>query len=316
VLPVAPQQQAAAAKRSMLPIVVLVLLAAGAAGGYFYYQSYMAPPSEGPQAKEKARAPAEPEQPSEATAAPGAPAPAAQAAPAQPASPSAAPTAQPAAPVATVEVEVSSLPRDSDITVDGKRVGTTPKHVSLPVGREAQIVVSSPGYASMSKRVVAGASTEPLRFKLEPLPFSLVVQTTPPEANVSVGRATATAPAPLDLGHLDGGVQVSIAKDGFQRMTRLVRLDEFAEKDGVMRAEIEVTLSPLPGFQGVPTKAVPKKHPHAGSPREAPPAPGEAEAAPEAPSEAPAEKPSGSTSKPMPEGRAPEPAAPFAPAAP
>jgi len=207
------------------------------------------------------------------------------------------------------------LPRDSDIMVDGKRVGTTPKHASLPVGREAQISVSSPGYASVSKKVVASASTEPLRFKLEPLPFSLVVQTTPPEANVSVGRATATAPAPLDLGHLDGGVQVSIAKDGFQRMTRLVRLDEFAEKDGVMRAEIEVTLSPLPGFQGVPAKALQKKHPHAGSMREAPPAPGESQA-PEAPTEPPAEKPAAAAGKPMPEGRAPEPTAPFAPAAP
>jgi hypothetical protein len=40
---------------------------------------------------------------------------------------------------------------------------------------------------------------------------------------------------------------VSVGKVGYQRMTRPVRIEEFREENGVMRAEIEVRLSPLPG---------------------------------------------------------------------
>jgi hypothetical protein len=172
-------------------------------------------------------------------------------------------------------------------------------HVPLAIGKSADVRVSTPGYAAQTKTFVPTADNEPLRFKLEPLPYALVVRSTPLAAEVSVGQRTALAPAPLDLGHLDGGVQVSIAKDGFQRMTRLVRLDEFSEQNGVMRAEIEVTLSPLPG------SAAPSQRPHAPSrsrargPGDAPPAPS---ADPE-PSEAPAEAPV----KPAAEPASPEP---------
>jgi hypothetical protein len=155
----------------------------------------------------------------------------------------------------------------------------------------------------MTQTVVATAASEPLRFKLEPLPYALIVRSTPPGADVSVGQRSASAPAPLDLGHLDGGVQVSIAKDGYQRMTRLVRLDEFTEQGGVMRAVIEATLSPLPG--GPP----PSQRPHASA---RPSRPRGAEGAPPAPAEEPA--PSAAPEA-APEA-APKPAAEAAPPAP
>jgi hypothetical protein len=312
----------------MLPIVLLVLLGLGGAGAYFYYQSYVAPAGEAPQASEAATPPTAAPPAAAAEPQPAEPEPAQAPAPAEPTTPTTAaqPQAQAARPAPaaaseqTVEVEVSSLPRDSDITVDGKKVGTTPKHVSLAVGRESHITVSAAGYAPMTKNVVASASTEPLRFKLEPLPFTLVVRTTPPEASLSVGRITATSPAPLELGHVDGGVQVSIGKDGFQRMTRLVRFDEFAEKDGVMHAEIEVTLNPLPGVPGgAPAKAHAKR-PHAAGASEGPPSPEPstpeaepAKPAAAAPSEPAPEKPAPAASKPLPEGRPPEPGLPSAP---
>jgi hypothetical protein len=158
----------------------------------------------------------------------------------------------------------------------------------------------------MTQTIVPTAGSEPLRFKLEPLPYALVVRSTPLAAEITVGQRTALAPAPLELGHLDGGVQVSIAKDGFQRMTRLVRLDEFGEQNGVMRAEIEVTLSPLPGGAAPPVQRARPPRPRA---REAPPAPsGEAEpseaapapAAPAAPAQEAAPKPAAEAVPPAP----------------
>jgi hypothetical protein len=176
------------------------------------------------------------------------------------------------------------LPRGADISVGGKVVGTTPVHVPFAIGKSADVRVSTPGYAAQTKTFVPVAGNEPLRFKLEPLPYALVVRSTPVAAEVTVGQRTALAPAPLDLGHLDGGVQVSIAKDGYQRMTRLVRLDEFSEQNGVMRAEIQVTLNALPGGPPPAQRQHGQSRPRARGGSDAPPAP----SADSEPSEAPA----------------------------
>ncbi len=299
--------QLAAPQRSSssLPWIVLGLLLAGGVGGFLYYQQVLAPQARAPQ---PAREPAAPQAPAAEAPAPGAPA-----QPATAAAGAAAP-AQAEGPVKTVEIEVSSLPRASDISVDGKQVGTTPKHVPLPVGRPAQVTVSSAGYAAMTKTVVAGADTQPLRFRLEALPYSLLVRTDPPSAALTVGDTHALSPAPLELGHLDGSVQVSIAKDGFQRMTRQVRLDEFTEKDGVMRAEIEVTLSPLPGASATPAPAHPRSH-HVHVPRRErtePPPPPEPPAAPAPAPSAPSAPAAAAPAPSAPAAAAPAPSTPAA----
>ena len=181
-------------------------------------------------------------------------------------------------------------------------VGETPTNVDLPLERETIVTVVAPGYAPQSKAVATVRGMEPLRFKLEPLPYVLVVVTTPAQAELSVGSTTSISPAPLALGHITGGVDVTISKNGYRRMTRQVRLDEFAERDGVLRAEIEVSLSPMPGTVVPPPAAAPQAASPAPEPRrssrrsrrgapEAAPAPPEpeneaapsAEATPEAP---------------------------------
>jgi hypothetical protein len=320
-------------RSSKLPLIILLVLAALGGGGFFYYTKVMAPraaapapaaptaepaPSAEPAAAPEAAAAAgaaaaAPEQaaaeaqpaaaPSAAAAEPArarpAPAAAEQAAPAREEAPAAA--AQPAS-GPSVDIEISSLPRGADITVSGKVVGTTPVHVPFVIGKSADVRVSTAGYAAQTQTFVPTAGNEPLRFKLEPLPYALVVRSTPVAAEVSVGQRTALAPAPLELGHLDGGVQVSIAKDGYQRMTRLVRLDEFSEQNGVMRAEIEVTLSALPGGPPPAQRPHGPSRPRARGASDTPPAP----SADSEPSEAPA---------PAPEA-APKPAAEAAPAEP
>jgi hypothetical protein len=210
-----------------------------------------------------------------------------------------------AAPAAEIEVEVTAVPRGADVLLNGKRVGLAPTRLKLLTGQAAQVTVSNSGYASMTKSVTPAAGQEPLRFKLDPLPYSLIVRTIPDGAELSAGEANAISPAPLDLGHLDGGVLVSVGKTGYQRMTRPVRLDEFTEQDGVMRAEIEVRLTELPrGARSEPARARISRRPEEPPAPEAPPAP-PGDQAPAAAPEAAAPPPA-----------APAPAAPAAPAAP
>jgi hypothetical protein len=110
------------------------------------------------------------------------------------------------------------------------------------------------------------------------------------------------------LGHLDGSVQVSVGKAGYQRMTRPVRLDEFREENGVMRAEIEVRLSPLPGGAIAPEAAQQAPRQRSSRRRSAPAAP-DLPAPPELPEPPPTDAP--------PPGAAPPPAAnPEVPSAP
>jgi hypothetical protein len=191
--------------------------------------------------------------------------------------------------------------------------------VALPLDHEASVTISSAGYAPMTKTVVATKGMEPLRFKLEPLPYTLVVRTTPEAAAVSVGQRSAVSPAPLELGHLEGGVQVGIAKEGYQRMTRLVRIDEFVEQGGVMKADVEVALSPLPAAAAPRVRAKrarPKaeadtagdESPHGAPPAPEPPSPNEAAPAPSEPA-----PPTSAASKPVPEGAAPQATPPATP---
>jgi hypothetical protein len=194
-----------------------------------------------------------------------------------------APAAVAPLPAGDTAIEITSVPRGAELKVNGRVIGVTPMHVPLPAGKEARVTVSSPGYAAMTKPIVPGTDVEPLRFRLEPLPYELRVRTVPPDAELSVGSTTAIAPGPLALGHVDGSVQVSVAKPGYQRMTRPVRLDEFHEVDGVMRADIEVRLSPLPG--GAAEEPVMRLRPQRRRSPAPPPAPSIPEAAPPEPSE-------------------------------
>jgi hypothetical protein len=250
---------ARAARGSSTLLWIVPLLLALAAGGYFFYQHQLAQlrASEGPRAVERGMPPpapaADPVPLTAGGAAPaGAEAQAATAGAARDEAPRAA-RERPAGGAAaegtaqSVEIEITSLPRGASVQVDGKSIGVSPLHAELPTGKPAEVTVSSEGYAPMTKQIVPGAENEPLRFKLEPLPYELSVRTDPPDAELSVGAVTAIAPGPLALGHLDGSVQVSVGKVGYQRMTRPVRIEEFREENGVMRAEIEVRLSPLPG---------------------------------------------------------------------
>ena len=240
----APGPAAAGAKRSGPLLGGFLLLLALAGGGFFAMQQGLLPQGAGPG----------PEPASEPAAA-SAPKPAVAQAEPQPtaaAAPDAAPATGPDAavveppPKAWVSVNITSVPRGADIVMGGRVVGTTPTHLDLPLDREAEIAVRAPGYATLTKKTMILRRPLPVRFRLEPLPFVLTVETTPSGAEVQVGDRTATSPATLELGHLQGDIRVSVGKKGYRRTSRPVRLDEFAEWDDAMRATVTVNLSELP----------------------------------------------------------------------
>jgi hypothetical protein len=202
---------------------------------------------------------------------------------------------------------VSSVPRGAEILIGGKSVGTTPMHVALPVGVATEISVRSPGFATMTQSVTASSSNDAQRFKLEPLPYTVIVTTDPPGAELSFEGHTATAPGPLELGHLDGSASISVAKSGYQRIARPLRLEEFFEQDGVMRAQVEVRLSPLPGSASSTHRSR--------SRGDAPPAP-EPAPAPEGNAAPAAPESTGAVIKKVEEKPVPEAAAPTAPTPP
>lgn len=291
--------------------IALVLLAAAAGGGYYYTQIARPQSARAPQAPAAGIAPAATGEASGAAAGaaagPGVPLgePGAE-------GEAAAGEREPTAAAEPVEIEITAVPRGAEVRVDGKRIGNAPLRATLARGREASVEVRSTGYATMTRAVTPAADNEPLRFKLEPLPFELVVRTDPPGAELSYGDRTAIAPGPLALGHVDGAVNVSISKEGYRRMTRPLRLDEFREDDGVMRAKIDVRLSPLPGVSGAPGAAVQTPRPRGrrsrAAPQPAPEAPPEPSAQPAAPAQ-PSAAPPESMLNPKP---APQPAGPRA----
>ena len=232
--------KANAAQRGPLGMLVGAGLFVVIAGGVFFLtRSMHHAPSQAESAAGNAPAAAANPQPSAA-------------APAKPAEQNPAPAAATAVaaeavPAVPVELSVTSEPRGAQLLADGKPAGTTPATLSLTAGVAVELSVHSPGYATTTQRVTPQKGMTPQNFLLAPLPYELMVTTEPAGASVHVKDLSAVSPAPLTLGHLDGMVTATIDKDGYQRMSKTVRLEEFHEQGGTMRAEMSVTLSALPG---------------------------------------------------------------------
>lgn len=167
-----------------------------------------------------------------------------------------------------IRIEVTSTPRGAEVRRDGKAVGTTPTHIDAERGTKVVLVIASPGHAAATKELGPEFDGQPLHFNLVPLPYVLVVETQPPGGDLTALGKTAISPAPLELGHVSGSFTVTAGKDGYSRTTRPVRLVEFTEQDGVMRASIKLALSPLPPPPKPPkgAKRAPRAKPAATAP--------------------------------------------------
>jgi hypothetical protein len=132
-------------------------------------------------------------------------------------------------------------------------------------------MVRAPGYKPMTQAYTVAQKNDPLRFKLEPMQFLLTVRTTPEDAHVTARGKSGDHAQPIDLGFVDGAVNVVVSKSGFEKKQRTIGLDAFTERDGVMVAEIDVGLRRL----GAPAEGAPAAEPTSGG------APAPVEAAPE-----------------------------------
>ncbi|HKP61317.1 MAG TPA: PilZ domain-containing protein, partial [Polyangiales bacterium] len=230
----------------------------------------------------KGAATAEPSEPGPPTQAaqpeppPKAPEPPPQApeAPAQPAAAAPEPAAVAGPPV---PVKIEAKPRGSEVSVAGTARGHAPQTLSLPSNVAVEITVRSSGYAASTRSITPKEGMPPEQFELAPLAYELTVQTDPPGATVTASGKSAVSPAPLEVGHLESALNISVDKEGFQRAARSIRLDEFKERDGVMRGEISLKLTALPAAR---RHAAPRA---AAAPSGEPPAPGEAPAPADAP---------------------------------
>jgi uncharacterized protein (TIGR02266 family) len=258
-----------------------------------------------------------------------------QAPPPAAAAPDPAPPAAPEAPVAGPEVPVAiqAKPRNAEVWIAGKQSGTAPYTAKLPSNVPVEISVRSSGYATVTRTITPHEAHEaheakegaaPEVFELAPLPYQLVILSEPAGATITSGGKSVVSPAPLELGHLETMVNVTVEKEGFQRSTRSVRLDEFHEQDGVMHADLTLTLTPLPARRRAPRPVAPIAAPTPTN--DAPPEPSgagpvmqvkpEAEAKPaEAPAPTPEPEAKAKPAEPPPAAAAPEPAAPPEPAA-
>jgi uncharacterized protein (TIGR02266 family) len=220
--------------------------------------------------------------------------------------PSAKPAEQPkpsAAAAGPVELAVTSEPRAAEVLLDGKSAGHTPATLTLSSSVPVELSVRSPGYATKTEKLSPAAGMGPKHVVLERLSYELIVTTTPPGAAVRVDDKSATSPAPLALGRVDGLVTVNVEKEGFQRATRTLRLEDFSEQSGVMRASVELTLAPLPSARKRPIAPI-------AAPDSPAPTPTGAQAAPPEPDEAPPVlqlKPQPAEDPPAAEAKPPEP---------
>lgn len=231
-------------------LVLGALLCAAVAGGAFYMlRGRNAPP------------PAPEPSPTEAVE-PAAPPPSAAAAPVAPGEP------------ATVAMQVTSDPAGASVSIDGKSVGASPVTVDVPAQTAVEVRVHSPGFEAKTEKITPSNGMQPLHMALAPLTYELTIVSEPKGALVKAGEASAESPSPLVLGHVtgEGPVAVTVEKDGFQRMSRSVRLDEFEERDGKMRAELSLSLMPLPAVRRR-AAAPPPAAARTQAPTAAPPAP-------------------------------------------
>jgi uncharacterized protein (TIGR02266 family) len=318
--PAAMEGESAGRSRLLLFVALASTIVLGGVAVYIGMQRNAAAERARQQAEVEKTPPAgvAPSEPPPAHADPQPSAAAAEPSPAEPAAP---------APGPDVAIAINSKPRSAEVWFGGKAQGTTPLTTKLPSNVPVEISVRSPGFASVTRTVTPAEGAAAESFELAPLAYQLIVTSEPAGATVASSGKTAVSPAPLELGHLEGMINLSVEKDGYQRSSRSVRLDEFHEQDGVMRAEISLSLTPLPANprRRVPRAAAPLAAPT--SPAQTPPEPsapivqvkpeGEAPAPDPAPAPAPeakakpAEPPAAA---PPPEPAPPAPAAPVAPA--
>jgi uncharacterized protein (TIGR02266 family) len=146
-------------------------------------------------------------------------------------------------PEPTVSVEVRSQPSGADITIDGRNVGRTPNAVPFPIGREVTLAVRLRGHHERSQQVTGAEGMEPISVELEPMPYVVRVETTPPGARVVAPGGRTTSPGEIVLrGSVSEPFKITAARAGYEVVEETVTPDRFEEQNGRMVLAMALTL--------------------------------------------------------------------------
>jgi uncharacterized protein (TIGR02266 family) len=142
----------------------------------------------------------------------------------------------------TSDIFVSSIPDKAAILVAGAIAGRTPGKLVLPIGEKVTVEVKAPGFAAASQAIIVQPNHPPLSFSLSALPYQLTVESDPLGANVITRGLSYTAPAVIELGQVNAPFFVIVAKNGYKKQVTEIKPEHFAEKDGLMRAQLKASL--------------------------------------------------------------------------
>ncbi|MDB4971816.1 MAG: TolA protein [Myxococcaceae bacterium] len=202
--------------------------------------------------------------------------------------------------VALVAVEVSTSPRGAEVWVGDEKRGPAPQSLKLPSGVPVVVRATAPGHSEAREELTPSKRTK-LALQLQPFPYVVRVESTPPGAEVTIGAHKGATPVELTLDPPPTGqLAVNAKLEGYEGAKTRLKLDQFVETDGAMRAQLSLTLQPsLPKQTGKEAAAAPslKERPQKAAPKK-PPTSGEAPA-PAAIGDAPAAEPTQLELKPV-----------------
>jgi hypothetical protein len=163
-------------------------------------------------------------------------------------------------PPALVKVDVSTTPRGAEIWVGDDKRGKSPLTLELPAGVLAVVRAQAAGRVEARTELTPTERTS-LKLKLKETPWVVHVESTPPGANFNVAGHKGVAPIDLTLdAPPTAELSVSAKLDGYETTRTRIAPTAFSASDGVMHAQLSLTLKPsLPADAAKDAAPVTKK---------------------------------------------------------
>ena len=141
------------------------------------------------------------------------------------------------------EIKINALPHGANVYVDGTHMGETPLSLKLSAGTH-EIKISAESYKTWHTQLKVKAGKPQIfdRIQLRPADGTLVLQTKPPGANVTVGE-TFVGQTPIEIAlQPDTNHLVRVSKAGYEKVERRVTVTSA----GIKKLDLE--LAPRKGI--------------------------------------------------------------------
>lgn len=135
------------------------------------------------------------------------------------------------------EIKINALPHGANVYVDGTHMGETPLSLKLSAGTH-EIKISAESYKTWHTQLKVEAGKPQIfdRIQLKPADGTLVLQTKPPGANVTVGE-TFVGQTPIEIAlQPDTNHLVRVSKAGYEKVERRVTVTSA----GIKKLDLEL----------------------------------------------------------------------------